>query len=233
MRRGVDRANSRAHPSVRVLEFPTHERTEADDSIVRRRDPGGRRSERVLLVLPREELVEEVVGRASAASPRAAARTAPRSSGRIGRIAMSVAPVLNGRGPPRTCAPSRAPRASTAKSGRRATAARVMAWRRSGSVASAINAFASSSGSDGGTSTASFVSPKTSLMPPTSVATTGRPSVSASSIAIGSPSWCDARQKTSNADITRTASARYPVNRKRSPSPRSAWSARNSASSGP
>ncbi len=51
----------------------------------------------------------------------------------------------------------------------------------------------------------------TSAMPPTSVATMGRPSASASISATGNPSHCEASVKMSHAPITRTASSRNPV----------------------
>ena len=51
--------------------------------------------------------------------------------------------------------------------------------------------------------------------------------------ATGNPSWWDARQNTSNPDNSRTASARWPSSRNRSPSPSARWSAATSSSCGP
>ena len=95
------------------------------------------------------------------------------------------------------------------------------------------NASASNSGWPGGTTTASSPSVTSSVTPPTRVTTEGSPSASASMSATGSPSWCDGRQKMSNAAITGTAAGRKPRNSKRVPSPSRACCSRSSASSGP
>ena len=73
--------------------------------------------------------------------------------------------------------------------------------RRQGSVRTDSSASARATGSRGGTSSAS-VGPNCSAIPPTAVATIGRPSAAASITATGRPSHADASTKTSHAAMT-------------------------------
>ena len=117
------------------------------------------------------------------------ARSPSWSSGRIGRTSIAVEVALNGVPPPRRSPPSGARRAQrrAPAAGRRAASAIACAR---GVVGDDVDEWPSRADRDGtaGTSTASLPPPNRSWMPPTSVATTGTPSVSASIIAIGSPS---------------------------------------------
>ena len=75
--------------------------------------------------------------------------------------------------------------------------------------------------------------PNCSAMPPTAVATIGKPSVAASIAATGSPSQADASTKTSQAAMTARASGRKPASTTWSFSPSSSRRVAISRSSGP
>ncbi len=206
----------------------------------------------VLVVLPGEQLRDTAGRRPSRARPGSNARIAGRSSGVAGRIVEhrrrcgpARAPGDVG-GPPCPVRPARASKPAVARlvlgdgsrhvEVRRPTSATAVARslisvRRRRSPAP--SASASASASPGGTSTASS-SVRTSAIPPTLVATIGRPSASASMTATGRPSYFDASVNTSNAAITRAASRGSPVRMHRVARARARRAApRSRASSGP
>ena len=206
--RGVDRAHRAAHAAVGMLELPAQERAEADDRRrrARRPTPATRRTGSARASTRRTRRTRR---RGPSRASRRGAR-APRAGRRRSRAGSSALGAVNG-----SRRLSRVDGLDLADRPRRvervAARARRVGHRRPGGPgrrASAMSASARRSGWPGGTSTASFPSVTISATPPTSVATTGRPSASASISAIGSPSWWDARQNMSKADMTRTASGR-------------------------
>ena len=219
MRRGVDRPDH-AQRGAAPLELPAHEQADGDDTTVAFDHPSERRPERVAFVLPLEQLAVPSVVVASRATRRAARgsvpgrRPSPDARPAPGGVDAPRPAVGRARaGTPANCSYRAVSVCIARRTSKRVAAERAAADssdRRQVSTTTASRASARATGSRGGTSTAS-VGPNCSAMPPTAVATIGRPRAAASIAATGRPSQADASTKTSQAAMTARASGRKPA----------------------